>query len=103
MYIVIFIACANNKEAAVIANVLLQKKLVACVNIIEKINSFFWWQGKIDSAKEVLLIAKSKKTNFKKIARLVKAKHSYDIPEIIALPVIAGHKLYLEWIDGSLG
>ncbi|MDD4900093.1 MAG: divalent-cation tolerance protein CutA [Candidatus Omnitrophica bacterium] len=103
MYIVIFITCANKKEGALIAKALLQKKLVACVNIVDKINSFFWWQGKIDSAKEVLLVAKSKKTKFRKIAQLVKEKHSYKVPEIIALPIVSGSRAYLEWIDGSLG
>jgi len=103
MYIVIFITCANKKEAVLIANALLQKKLVACVNIIEKISSFFWWQGKIDTAKEVLLVAKSKKTKFAKIAQLVKEKHGYEVPEIIALPIVSGSRPYLEWIDGTLG
>ncbi|MDD2752523.1 MAG: divalent-cation tolerance protein CutA [Candidatus Omnitrophica bacterium] len=102
MYVVIFITCANKKEADFIAKALVQKRLVACVNIIEKINSFFWWQGKIDSAKEVLLMAKSKKSYFQRIARLVKTKHSYEVPEIIALPIIAGYKPYLGWIDDSL-
>ncbi|MDD5595960.1 MAG: divalent-cation tolerance protein CutA [Candidatus Omnitrophica bacterium] len=100
--IVIFITSANKKEAKAIAKALLGKRLVACVNIIDRIESFFWWEKKIDSAKEVLLIAKSKKSNFQKITALVKAKHSYQVPEIIALPIIAGYQPYLGWIDDSL-
>ena len=100
--IVIFITAANKKEAQAIAIALVEKRLVACVNIVDKIDSFFWWKKKIDSAKEVLLIAKSKKSNFRKIIKLVRVKHSYEVPEIIALPIISGYKPYLEWIDDSL-
>ena len=100
--IVIFITAANKKEAQAIAIALVEKRLVACVNIVDKIDSFFWWKKKIDSAKEVLLIAKSKKSNFQKIIQLVRVKHSYEVPEIIALPIISGYKPYLEWIDDSL-
>jgi len=100
--VVIFITSASKKEAKAIAKALVQKRLVACVNIVEKVESFFWWKKKIDSAKAVLLIAKSKKSNFEKIIKLVKAKHSYEVPEIIVLPIIAGYKPYLEWIDDSL-
>ena len=92
----------NEKEAKKIAQVLLEHKSAACVNIIENIESFFWWQGKPDKAKEMLLIAKSKKQNFNKIIKLVKSLHSYEVPEIIALPVAAGYKPYLKWIDESL-
>lgn len=102
MYIVVFITAPNKKEAGIIAGALLKKKLVACVNIIDKVNSFFRWQGKIDHAKEVLLIAKSKKEKLNKIIKLVKSLHSYEVPEIIALPIVAGYKPYLNWIDESL-
>jgi len=102
MYIVIFITVSNKKEAKRIASGLIRNKLAACVNIALKIESFFWWQGKPDKAKEMLLIAKSKKQNFNKIIKLVKSLHSYEVPEIIALPVAAGYKPYLKWIDESL-
>ena len=101
MYIVIFITVSNKKEAKRIAAGLIRNKLAACVNIVDKIESFFWWQGKADKAKEMLLIAKSKKQNLNRIIKLVKSLHSYDLPEIIALPVIAGYKPYLRWIDES--
>jgi periplasmic divalent cation tolerance protein len=85
-----------------IAQALLKNKLAACVNIIDKIESFFWWQGKIDCAEEALLLVKSKKSKLPKIIKLVKSLHSYSVPEIIALPIIAGEKKYLKWIDESL-
>ena len=102
MYIVIFITASNKKEAKRIALSLIKNKLAACVNIIDKIDSFFRWQAKLDKAKEALLIVKSKKQNLAKIIKLVKSLHSYDVPEIIALPLIGGYKPYLRWIDESV-
>ena len=102
MHIVIFITASNKKEAQNIARGLLSNKLIACVNIIDKIESFFWWQGKIDKAKEALLIVKSHKSKFHRIVKLVKSIHSYEVPEIIALPVIFGEKKYLRWLDASI-
>jgi periplasmic divalent cation tolerance protein len=80
----------------------MKNKLAACVNIIDNIKSIFWWQGKIDKAKEVLLIIKTKKKLIDKLIKKVKSLHSYAVPEIIALPIIAGNKKYLEWIDESV-
>ena len=102
MYIVIFITASNKKEAKCIAVGLIKNKLAACVNIIDRVDSFFRWQAKLDNAKESLLIVKSKKQNLARIIKLVKSLHSYDLPEIIALPVIGGYKPYLRWIDDSL-
>jgi periplasmic divalent cation tolerance protein len=102
MYIIILITASNKKEARKIVQALLNKRLVACVNIVDGIDSFFWWQGKIDHAKETLLIVKSKKEKLPKIIRLVKSLHSYEVPEIIAMPIIGGNRPYLKWIDESL-
>lgn len=100
--IVVLITCATEEEAAKIAEALVKERLAACVNRLSGVSSFFWWQGKLDSAGEVLLIAKSKKSEFGKIEHRVKQLHSYEVPEIIALPVVAGHQPYLNWIDESL-
>jgi periplasmic divalent cation tolerance protein len=102
MYIVVFITCAHKKEARAIARALVKDKLAACVNIIDKIESLFWWQGKLESSKEILLMVKSKKQKFNKIVKLVKSLHSYQVPEIIALPIVTGFRPYLKWIDESL-
>ncbi|MFC1657991.1 divalent-cation tolerance protein CutA [Candidatus Omnitrophota bacterium] len=101
MNIVILITCANKKEAAKISRHLVGEKLVACVNVIEGIESIFWWEKKIDSASEVLLVAKSKRSLTARIVRKVKSLHSYKVPEVIALPIIAGNKDYLNWINES--
>jgi periplasmic divalent cation tolerance protein len=102
MYIAVFITASGKKEAKLIAEGLLKHKLAACVNILDKIESFFWWQGKIDKASEVLLIIKSKKEKLSRIIKLVKSVHSYEVPEIIAIPISGGYKPYLRWIDDSL-
>ena len=99
--VVIFVTCANKKEAESIAKALVKNKLAACVNILDTVKSFFWWEAKIDQADEILLIIKSKKTRLSRIIKLVKSMHSYQVPEIIALPIAGGYKPYLRWIDES--
>lgn len=103
MRIVIFVTAASSKEAEKIANRLIEKKLAACVNIIGNVKSIFWWEGKPNTAKEVLLIIKSRKSKLSAIIKQVKSLHSYTVPEIIALPIILGDKDYLKWLDESLG
>ncbi len=100
--IVVLITCATEEEAAKIAEALVKERLAACVNRLSGVSSFFRWQGKLETAQEVLLVAKSNKTEFGKIEHRVKQLHSYEVPEIIALPVVAGHQPYLNWIDESL-
>ncbi|MFH1678062.1 MAG: divalent-cation tolerance protein CutA [Candidatus Omnitrophota bacterium] len=102
MNIIILITCANKREAKKISGELVQQKLAACVNVVDKITSIFWWQGKIDSAAELLLIAKSKKSLMPRIIKLVKSLHSYKVPEIIALPIVAGNDDYIKWINESV-
>ena len=98
-FVVLLITTATAEEAQRISRVLLEQKKVACVNIVPKVNSFFWWQGKLDSAEESLLIVKTKASQLSEIVPLVKELHSYDIPELIALPIIGGNQDYLAWIQ----
>ncbi len=102
MYIVILVTASNKKEARKIAGRLIKNKLAACVNITERIESLFFWEGKIQRTRESLLIIKSTRAKFPRIVKLIKSLHSYKVPEIIALPVIAGDKPYLGWIDASI-
>ena len=85
-----------------ISKVLLEQKKAACVNIIARVNSLFWWEDKIDSEQESLLIVKTKASLLPEIVNLVKKVHSYDVPEIIALPIIGGNPDYFEWIEESV-
>ena len=101
MNIIILVTCANKGEARRIARNLVTQRLAACVNIVDNIKSLFWWQKRIDSASEVLLIAKSKKSLIPRIIRQVKSLHSYQVPEVIALPIVAGNRDYINWINES--
>lgn len=96
--VVIYITVGTDEEAREVAEVLLEKRKAACVNILPKVSSIFWWQDKLDSAQEILLIVKTKASLVDEIVRLVKEVHSYDVPEIIALPIVGGNRDYLEWI-----
>jgi len=98
-YIVLFITTATAEEAQQISKALLNQRKVACINIVPKVSSHFWWQGELDSAKESLMVVKTKASQLNEIVRLVKELHSYEIPEIIALPIVGGNQDYLEWID----
>ncbi|MDD2702429.1 MAG: divalent-cation tolerance protein CutA [Candidatus Omnitrophica bacterium] len=103
MYIVVFITVSKKQEAEVISRGLIKNRLAACVNMVRGIDSLFWWKGGVDRAREILLIAKTRRSKFKKLAAFVKSVHSYTVPEIIALPVVSGNKGYLAWINESVG
>ena len=100
--IVVFITCASVKEADKISGILLNKKLAACVNVLPGIRSKFRWKDKIEKAKEVLVMAKTRKSKFAAIDKEVRRVHSYDVPEIIALPITSGSKNYTNWIEDSV-
>lgn len=101
IFVVILVTCASMKEARGIVNSLLTKRLIACANIISGVQSEFWWQGRINRAKEVLVLIKAKSGNFKTIESEVKRIHSYEVAEIIALPIVKGSKDYLKWVEGQ--
>ena len=100
MFCIIFVTCQSKKEAEVIVLSVLKKRLAACANIIPGVDSKFWWKGKLDRAQEALIMFKAGAKNFKKIEKEVRRLHSYEVPEIIAIPIVAGSKSYLSWIKG---
>jgi periplasmic divalent cation tolerance protein len=101
-YVVILVTAGNEEEGRKIAKELLKKKWAACINILPGVDSHFLWKGKIEKANESFLIIKTKKSYLKKIIKLIKALHSYEVPEIIALPIVGGNRDYLGWIEESL-
>jgi len=101
-YIVVLITVKDSEEAQKIANSLLKRRQAACVNIVPEVNSHFWWKDKLDSARESLLIVKTKESLLPELIKSVKKIHSYSIPEIIALPIVGGSQDYLEWIDSEV-
>ncbi|MGC9080528.1 divalent-cation tolerance protein CutA [Sulfurihydrogenibium sp.] len=101
-YIVVFITTSSLEEAKKIANHLVENKIAACINIVEKINSTFFWKGNIENYDESLLIVKTKRSLFNKLKEEVKKLHSYTVPEIIAIPIVEGSEDYLNWIDETV-
>jgi len=101
-FAVVLVTASGLEEGNKITAAILDKRLAACVNIVPKISSLFWWQGKIDAADEVLLIIKTRSSRIKDIIAEVKSIHSYSVPEVIALPVMAGNSDYLDWIAGEV-
>jgi periplasmic divalent cation tolerance protein len=102
MYVIVLVTAKDKKQAEKISGGLIKTKLAACVNIIAKIDSVFFWAGKVDRGRESLLVIKSRKEKLPKIIKLVRSLHSYEVPEIIAIPVIAGDRPYLRWMDAVL-
>jgi len=96
--IVIYCTVPDKKTAEKIAKVLVEEKLAACVSIVDKIQSFFAWDGNLCNEKELLLIIKTKRTNFDKIRFLIEEQHPYNVPEIIALPVVNCSEEYMRWL-----
>lgn len=100
--VVIFITTGTDEEANRLAEALLKQRRAACVNIVPGVSSRFWWEGHLDSDQESLLIVKTKASLLDEIVALVKEVHTYDVPEVIALPIIGGNPDYLEWIGKEL-
>lgn len=96
--IIVFMTASNGEEAARLADMLVGAHLAACVQILPEMESVYRWQGKIERAPEILLLAKTTKSKFEELEREVRALHSYDTPEIIAVPVVAGSAPYLDWL-----
>ncbi|MGA2091162.1 MAG: divalent-cation tolerance protein CutA [Endomicrobiales bacterium] len=98
----IFITVPNKKQAKAITSALLEKKLVACVSCLDHLHSRYWWKGSIETSSELLLIAKTVAAHVPEIIKCVKSIHSYTVPEIIAVPIVAGNGDYLDWIKTSV-
>jgi periplasmic divalent cation tolerance protein len=101
--IVVLVTCESVKQARTIARALVERRLAACGNVVEApVRSIYRWKRKVESAKEFLLILKSSRARFAAIDAAVRKLHSYDVPEIVALPVIAGSRGYVDWIAESV-
>lgn len=98
-FIVIYCTVPNRKEGKEIAKRLIEYKLVACVNIIDKIESVFSWDGELCEEKEALMIIKTRKDHFTKINHAIQKLHSYNVPEVIAMPIVQADETYLKWIE----
>ncbi len=101
-YIVVLVTIPNKAEAEKISQSLLNEKLIACANIINPVTSFFHWSGKVERAEECLVVMKSRLDLFSELAERFKGLHSYEVPEILALPIVEGSAAYLDWMGGVL-
>jgi periplasmic divalent cation tolerance protein len=101
-HVVVFVTAPSKSEARRIAAVVLSNRLAACVNILDGIESHYWWNNKLERGSECLLLIKTTKRKMNRLAAAVKNTHSYQTPEIIALPVVTGSKEYLKWIADAV-
>lgn len=96
--VLMIVTAASIKEAEQIGQALVEKKLIACCNIISPVSSIFHWKGEICHEQEVMMLLKTVRENISTLVREIKKLHSYETPEIIALPIIAGAADYLDWV-----
>jgi len=101
-YIIVLVTTADKTEAEKIAQTLLKEKLIACANIIGPFTSFFHWKGTIEKADECLMVIKSRIDLFPKLVERTKGLHSYEVPEVLALPIVEGSQAYLHWMAETL-
>lgn len=101
--IIVLVTCGSQKEARQIARALVDARLAACVNVMQApIESIYRWKGKVETAREFLLVIKSSRKRFAALEKEVRRLHSYDVPEIVALPIERGSRPYLAWIGDSV-
>jgi len=100
--VIVLITASSHDEAEKIAAALIDEHLAACVNIVPEVRSLFFWEGKTHDAREVLLICKGRLQLVEKLIIRVRELHSYTVPEIIAIPIVAGSREYLDWVEKTV-
>ena len=101
--VVVLVTCGSAKQAKTIAEAVVRERLAACVNVLESsVRSVYRWKGRVETAKEHLLLIKTSRRRFGALEKEIRRLHSYELPEIIALPIVQGSKSYLEWLERSL-
>jgi periplasmic divalent cation tolerance protein len=100
--IVVLTTCADENEAEKLARALLDDRLAACVSVIPRMRSFYHWKGAIESADECLLLIKSSRESFEALSATLRKLHSYEVPEVLALPVVDGEPNYLNWLESNI-
>ena len=101
-YILTYVTVPNQKEAEHISKLVLEKKLAACVNVLPKVQSHYFWQGKVCSSDELVLIIKTKESLFEQLRQCVVENHTYEVPCVLKIPCLGGHKPYLQWLASHL-
>lgn len=101
--IVVLNTCGSREEAETLARRLVEERLAACVNVLSPVQSFYRWKGVVENASEWLLLIKTSRDRFAALRAALEEAHSYELPEILALPVVDGSPNYLNWLAGELG
>jgi periplasmic divalent cation tolerance protein len=101
-YRMVLVTCASIAEAQRIGRSVVEKKLAACANILAAVESIYRWKGKVERAREVLVVMKTTAARVRELEREVKRRHSYEVPEFVVLPIVAGSQEYLEWVGKSV-
>ena len=102
-YLMVFMTCDKKSVASAIAKELLRTRNAACVSIYPRGDSLYWWKGVMERSREYLVIAKTRISSLKEFITAVKRIHSYDVPEIVAIPIVGGNRDYLRWLDREVG
>ncbi|OGC03619.1 hypothetical protein A2V82_08090 [candidate division KSB1 bacterium RBG_16_48_16] len=97
-YLLVITTCSSQKEAEAIVDKVLQARLIACANIIPAVQSFFHWKGEISHEQEVVVLMKTQKKHLDELVEWIQVNHSYQVPEIIAIPIVGGNTDYLNWV-----
>lgn len=100
-YNVVLVTVPDRKTAEDLAEGLVKAKLAACVNIVPGLTSVYWWEGKVDRAEELLLVAKTRASLVPELVKFVRKNHPYTVPETISLPILAGNPAYLDWLGAN--
>ena len=100
-YAVALVTAPDLKTARRLAKAALQARVIACANLVPRVESHYWWQGKLEHSSEVLLILKTTTARLARLEKLILAGHPYDTPEFIVLPLRSGNKRYLDWLKAS--
>ena len=101
-FVFAYVTAKDKEEALKLGRALVEKKLAACVNVFGGMQSIYWWEGKIDSSEEAVLVVKTKADRMELVTRLIKALHSYSCPCIVQFRVEGGNPEYLKWLEGNL-
>ena len=102
-FLQVFITAGDREEARRLARALVERRLAGCVQIVSPIESIYWWEDEIESAEECLCLIKTSRARYEALEAAIRELHSYDTPEILAMPVAEGNRDYLQWLRGEIG
>lgn len=101
-HVLVLVTAPDLKTARRLAQAALEARLVACANLVPKIESHYWWQGKLESSAEVLIVFKTETAKLERLEKTIVSNHPYDTPEFIFLKLSGGNRRYLAWLSGSV-